>query len=375
MLKHEQRSTEPSGVRRKRRGGSHVRVFLTLAPLAVGLSTLSACDMIQELIGGGGAEVAAEAQAKLEEGDLPGAAADYGALAEEHADNVHVAIGQAYMLLLQGKADEADQVLAAAQEAAGEQAGEIRLRRALVALQASPPDLDAVKTHGTESGLPEGKLLAAEVHLVDLEPDEATALLREVVAGGGVVGETATQYLSMLDSDDQYQAGLAEMTALWALGDREAACKGAEELVKQLRTEDDAKNSALLLWAGRAVSSGLPGVAQSLLDDIDFPPEGQNWRYQATLAMVHIAGGDVEQGANVFRALQAQTEDGSVPLDGLNDALATACGLVEDKDVAKKLVEGVESAAAARCLLEAGAVRKAVGQAPDGPLKTFLENQ
>ncbi len=341
------------------------RAMLRIAPLALALSFGVACDMIPGF-GTPGPEVVEEANQALKDGDWPGAAEQYATLSSEHADSVHVAIGQAYIQLMSGDTTAADATLAAVEEAAGEEVGEIKLRRALVALQAG--DLDAVKLHGAASGLPEGRLLAAEVHLVDLDSDDAAAVLRDLVGTGGAVGQTATTYLEMLD--DQILGGLAEITALWALGDREGACESAEELVKALPDDDDSKADQILLWAGRAATSGQAGVATNLLDDLSFPPSGQAWRVQATRAIIAAAEGD---GEEAIRILDALTEGGA-PADGLADARATACALVTDKAVARRLVGDLESSAAARCLSQAGATKVAPTQAPAGPLKTYLEN-
>ena len=349
-----------------KRTGRVARFAGALSVVALATS-LTACDYLP--FGAAGPEVVEEANNALKSGDLPGAGAQYAQLSTEHADSIHVAIGQAYILLMQGDSDGADATLAAVEESAGEQLPEIKLRRAIVAMRAK--DLDAVKLHGTASGLPEGKLLAAEVHLVDLEGDEAAQIFRDISSAGGAVGETATTYLAMLDSGDQIQAGLAEATALWAIGERESACENAEELVKALPEDDTSKSTQILVWAGRAVTSNKPGVAASLLDDLDFPPEGQAWRVQATRAIIAVAEGDADEGIRIFAALS----EGGAPADGLADARATACALATDKAKARLLVDGLESAAVARCLMQAGADRVAQNQAPDGALKTFLENK
>jgi hypothetical protein len=81
--------------------------------------------------------------------------------------------------------------------------------------------------------------------------------------------------------------------------------------------------------------------------------------------------GESDAGLAMFEGLEADPE---VPADGLADALATACAVAKDPGVAQKLVTGVESAAAARCLMQAGAPG-AGSQAPAGSLKQFLESQ
>mgnify|MGYP001822607111 CR=1 FL=1 len=150
---------------------------------------------------------------------------------------------------------------------------------------------------------------------------------------------------------------------------------GSEDLVRALPADAPDKDEQLLLWAGRAVTSGNPEVARSLLDEVAFPPEGQGWRLQATKAMVFLAEGDTEQAMSIFDALKSGTSSGDVPRDGLDDALATACTLTEDVQIAQKLVEGLESAAAARCLVDAGAPDEALRHAPEGTLRAFLENK
>lgn len=334
----------------------------TGAVLAIGL----ACSGL----GGGPADdhaLVESAESLLQQGDLPAAADEYEKLYAEHPDSVPVAVGFAYVQLLAGDIVGADTTLAAIEPKAGEDVGEIRLRRALVALEAQ--DFDRVEMLGIASELPEGKLLAAEVHLVDLESDKAIALFREVSSAGGVVGETATTYLALLESADQHKASLAEASALWALGDRPGACIAVKESLKALAEDDPDKDALLLLWSGRAVVSGRVDVAKSLLEDV-FPPEGQQWRVQSTQAMIALAEGRVDDARKIFAALR---EDPKVPKTGLEDALATACGVVRDPGIAKELLEGVESAAAARCLAAVGA-DGAAGHAGDGPLKNFVEN-
>src|SRR5690606_4419660 len=120
-------------------------------------------------------------------GNLTGAADAYDALAKEHPEAVNVAIGQSYMQMLAGNFDGADKTLQAAEATAGEAVGEIKLRRALVALRAA--NLDGAKKYGRESEMPAGQVLAAEVHLADAEVDEAIKLLKEARGASGVVGE------------------------------------------------------------------------------------------------------------------------------------------------------------------------------------------
>jgi hypothetical protein len=342
----------------------------------VGLTLLAAtlgCANLQEMLGGGEpTEAIAAADGLAAGGDLPGAYEAYEALAASNPESVRVATGLAYMQMLAGELDAADATLAAVEGVASpEELQQLHLRRALVALRLQ--NLDRIREHGLASDLPEGRLLAAEVLLVDLEREEGTAILRELSGEPGAVGQTASMYVEML-SGEASLADLAEVTALWSLGVRESACEASEDLVKQLPPDYEQKDMMLLLWAGRAVTSGLPNVARSLLDELTFPPPGQEWRLQATQAMIAIASGDTEAGMERFAALQGAAETGELPADGIADAMATACMLAPTPEARAQLVEGMESAAASRCLMEAGDLDGARSIAPPGILKTYLEN-
>jgi len=336
-----------------------VRTLVLAASLASGL----ACS---GLFGADDATLVAPADAMLQKGDLPAASAAYKKLYEEHPTSVGAAVGYSYTQLVGGDIVGADTTLAKIEPIAGDKVGEVRLRRALIALKAQ--DLDRVKVLGLQSGLPEGKLFAAEVHLVDLQPDEAIKLFTELSGAPGVVGDTAKTYLQLLQSSDQHKASLAEASALWALGAHADACESVSKSLEALPEDDPDKQTLMLLWAGRSVVSGKVQIAKNLVEGL-FPPEGQSWRYQSTLAMIKIADGQTQDGLQMFQVLK---QDASVPRQGLDDALATACGLTRDPEVAKKLVDGVESPGAARCLLEAGA--NAADHVSDGPMHSFLEN-
>ncbi len=345
-------------------------------PLAAALLFgMTGCDQIAAFTGGGDTvELTKDADDLLKKGDLPGAAAKYTEIKQAHADGAYANQGEAYALLLQGKYDEADKALVAAEASETAKAdpkvmSEIKLRRALVALRKG--DLDTVKTHGAASGLPVGLVLSAEVYLVDAESDAALKLLKQAAGAGGIAGDTAKTYVAMLESDDPMTQGLAEATALWALGQRGDAVDAAEELVKGLPEEREDKSALLLLWAGRAVTAGKPATATGMLDAMGMPPEGQAWRVEATKAMVAIAEGRDAEGLAIFASL----ESAGAPADGLADAKATAAALAKDKETAKTLVASVESAAAARGLWEAGAPQAAKDAAPGGSLKSWMEAQ
>ena len=185
---------------------------------------------VQGLLGGGGEEAAAAAESTLTSGDLPGAADAYAAAAADNAGHVDVATGHAFSLLMQGDTDGADAALAAAEEGAGDRLGEVKMRRALVALEAG--DLDAVRTHAEASDLPQGKLLAAEVALADGEREEAAGLLKQAAPAGGTVADAANGYLDLIEDSEPLVSGLSGGPG--ALGSRRAQgrrafCGGARQ--------------------------------------------------------------------------------------------------------------------------------------------------
>lgn len=343
------------------------RCFIAVAALSTTLS-LSGCSLVEGMLGGGAEEACAQAEAQLAAGDLPGAADAYAGLASESPTEVCVATGHAYMLLLQGDTDGADGALAAAQDSAGDQAGLVHLRRALVALEAG--NLDSVRQHGEASGLPQGQLLAAEVALADGEREEATPLLESAKAGGGAVGGVAGEYLTLIADPEPLVAGLSEAQALWALGEKKVAVRSVEELVKNLGDDDGNRGEQLLLWAGRAASVGETEVARSLLDALIFPPDGQQWRRVATRAIISCAEGQSEICLTEFERLE-----GNAPSDGLADARATAAVLIAGQDdaAAVKLASPYISNAAARALAEAGDLDAARESAPGGVLSDYLK--
>lgn len=338
-------------------------VFVGVVGLLVG-----GCDTITGLIGGDdGSAAHTAAEASLKSGDLPAAADGWESAQMEHPENVDVASGAAFSLLLKGDPGAADQALAAVEPTAGDRLPEVKMRRALVALEAG--DLDAVGEHGRASGLPAGKLLAAEVALADGESDDAIALFREVKSAGGSLGRLAGDYLERLDDEDMMATGLAEAEALWALGERKVGVETAEALVQGLPEDREEKGELVLLWAGRAVSVGAWETAQGLIDPLTFPPDGQKWRMDAIQAMVYCVQGELDACKAEFDKL-----DRTGPATGVADARATAAYLIAEDhpDAATDLVGSVKSNAAARALLATGDAGMAQQASPGGVLDKYL---
>lgn len=335
----------------------------------LGALSLSGCDAVTNLIGGtDGKAVYAAGEASLRQGDLPAAADQWEQAQVDNPKDVDVATGAAYSLLLKGDTAAADAALAAAEAEAGDRLPELKMRRALVALEAG--DLDAVGEHARASGLPAGKLLAAEVAMADGETDDAKALLDSAENAGGEIGRLAGEYLDLLESDDTMVSGLCEAEALWALGVRKVAVQSADELVRGLPEDLEDKPELLLNWAGRAVSVRESEIAQGLLDPLTFPPEGMKWRMDAVQAMIWCVDGEHDRCQQGFDKI-----DNSGPSAGVADARATAAYLIAEDhpEVAKALVGSIQTNAAARALLATGDASAAKEASPGGVIDNFLD--
>ncbi|MSP54691.1 MAG: hypothetical protein EXR69_03665 [Myxococcales bacterium] len=331
------------------------------------LLMLAGCTVIKGLLVGNSKQTVADADALLKAGDLVAATAKYDeALAKAPAD-VDLAIGASYGHMLMGEGTKADGILAASEPAAQTRLGEIKLRRALLAMREG--DLDKVKEYALASGMPAGKLLAAEADLADGDRDAAKALLEEVKDTPGDLGATATAYLQLMADPNALVGGLSEAQALWALGQRKIAVRSVEDLVRAYADTRDDGSEQLLLWAGRAAAVGETEISTNLLDAISVSPAGQAWRVQATRAINACASGD---GATCTKILD--TIKPIAPADGYLDARATAAMLLAPKDgaTAKALLDGYSGDAVARALAESGDSAGAMNVAADPVFKKQL---
>lgn len=331
------------------------------------LLLLTGCTILQGLLAGDSQKTVSDADGLLKAGDLAGATAMYDAALAKAPADVDLAIGASYGHMLMGDSAKADAILAAAEPGAKERAGELKLRRALLAMKGG--DLDKVKEFASGSNTPAGKLLAAEVNLADGDRDAAKALLEEVKGTPGDLGATATAYLQLMADPNALVGGLSEAQALWALGQRKIAVRSVEDLVKAYAETREDGPEQLLLWAGRAASVGESDISTNLLDAISVSPPGQAWRVQATRAINACAVGD---GATCLKILD--TIKPVAPADGYLDARATAAMLIAPKDgaTAKALLDGYSGDAVARALAESGDSANAVNVASDPVFKMQL---
>jgi tetratricopeptide (TPR) repeat protein len=332
--------------------------------------SLGACSILEQFGIGGDPAVEAVSTAKqtLASGDLPAGTAALEAAYAASPESVDAAIGAAYAAYLEGQYDRAETILSGAAAVDPTRSGEIAVRRALVALATG--DLDQVRTHGEASGMPAGMLLAAEVALADGERDAASTLLQAArAAPDPAISSTAGDYLALMEDGDPIVQGLSEAQALWALGERRVAVRSVEELVKSLTEDRDDKAELLLVWAGRAAAAGESQVASNLVESIDFPPAGQQWRVIATRAIVACTEGDVERCTSLLDGISK-----GAPPAGLADARATAAIMLakHDKVAAARLAGDHPSPSVARALQAAGEGGDAADLAGSGPYAQFL---
>jgi tetratricopeptide (TPR) repeat protein len=330
-------------------------------------STLVACNML-----GGESEdpaqmAVAAADAQLKSGDIARAADAYVAAFAAHPASLDAAIGASFGAYSRGDLAEADRILEQAEAIAGERVGEVKLRRAMVAMRDG--DTDLMREHAEDSNTAAGLVLAAEVALADGEREEATALLDRAAQVSGKIGAVAKGYVDLLKHPDPAVGGLAENYALWALGQREVAVASVEEVVKNLPEDFEGKAVELLVWAGRSASFGETQVASNLLEAIDFPPPGQAWRVLATRAIILCAEGQADACQTLFDSLE-----GKAPADGLQHARATAVIALggEDRDAAVAVLGSGASDAAARAALFLGDPGLAGSLATDSVMKNYI---
>ena len=314
--------------------------------------------------GGGGA---GEGDALLKAGDVTGASSKYEEALTKDATNIDVAIGAAYTRMLAGQYDKADAALAGAEVTAADKLPEIKLRRAIIAMQDG--DLDKVKEHATASGLPAAKLLLAEAELADGNRDVAKGLLEGISGDAGSVGATAKQYLALMADANPLVQGLSETQALWALGQHKVAVRSVEELVKAYAETHDDGGAQVLMWAGRAASIGEADIAWNLIEAVGVPPEGQAWRVEATRGIAWCAQAEAQKCLETFEIVKK-----IAPADGYVDARVTAAAVIAPRDpaTARQLLDGMTGDGAARVLASMGDKAGAAAAASDPVMKKQL---
>jgi len=312
---------------------------------------------------------ASAAAAALAQGDISGAMTLYGELAAFEPGNLEAAIALSYGALLSGDLASADSILSAAEGAAGPALGEILVRRAMVAVERG--DMEAVIQLGRSSGLPAGKLLSGEALLTDSEWGDAEEVFREVSESGGDFGAIADKYLALLGGDGEL-GELAEVTASWSMGNHQWVMETIVDVTSRLPSGWSEDDQEMLLWAGRAVGSGHPGVAASLLDSVRSLPQGQVWRRLATAALIHCARGESGECTSKLDALE-----GEAPPYGLMHARATGAALLGQADSvgAVALLGDSMSNASGSAAYAAGDMSSALRLSPQGLFNDYLRSK
>ena len=336
-----------------------------LAPILVVLLACSCKKEVEE-------EVTLDlgpAVSALRAGDLDVAVQAFQIANTQNPSHVDAAIGASYGYLVAGDYAQADRVLEIAEETARERRGEIQLRRGLLALESG--DLEAMVQHIQELRHPAAVLLLAEYRLTDGDQAGAVDLLNQLRSQEGPYGDLAKNYLDLITDNNPIVAGLAENYALWALGKKGPAVRSVSALLLSVPADQEGRSEDLLLWAGRAATSGEAEVARNLLDGVTEVSEEHLWRVEATRAIALCAEGQATECREMLEALEE-----TAPADGLAHAKATAAGLLgneSDRAVAEALLGEDVSSAAARVALQVGNSELARKLAPSGLLSAYIE--
>lgn len=303
------------------------------------------------------------AKTKLTSGDLPEATQEYQKLLAIDPTNEDAATGAAYMAMLSGDYKAADGYLKAVIDASETPLPDLLMRRALIAQRAQ--DLTSAKSFALESGIDAGKVLAAEISLVDGGVDAAIDLFKQIQDPN--YKEMVAQYLFLIESDDVWLQSLAEAQAQWAIGEKEFAVEDAPASIQRISHESYPQIEDLrLIWASRSLSLKKVEQAKMLLElPFEHLDDSQRWRVGATRAIIICIEQSPENCKLSFTALEE-----SAPPEGYADAKITAAHLVLDDNptLAVELATGFDSASAAMVLDRAGAEKEAIQAAQNSPV-------
>lgn len=309
-----------------------------------------------------------EAQTMLENGQINSANSAYLTILKEDPKQVDAATGAAYVSLLKGDYVKAEELLAGAMENAGEKSGDVSLRRAFVAVEQK--EYSTAQQHALTSKLDLGKILAAEIYLIDGETEEAVKLLEEVSTQPSK--KLAKKYLNLLESDNSWLPSYAEAQASWALKDYELAVRSVGSMLGKLEGVIPNFEEEVLIWASRAAVVGQPEISLSLLElNLDGLSEEQKWRITATKAMASFVEGDIVKGNELLSSLT------DAPAMGIRHMKITTAAVIAEKDeqTAKELLKGLEGTAAAQVYHHIGSNKKATNLVESGMFQKYLEGE
>ena len=310
-----------------------------------------------------------EAQTMLENGQISSANSAYLAILKEDPKQVEAATGAAYVSMLKGDYGKAEELLAEvikSVESAGGNSGDVYLRRAFVVVEQK--EYSVAQQHALASKLDFGKVLAAEIFLIDGETEEAIKLLKNV--SGNPSKKLATQYLTLLESDNSWLPPYAEAQASWALKDYELAVRSVGSMLGKLEGVIPNYEQEVLLWASRAAAVGQPEISHSLLAlNLAGLPDVQKWRVTATRAMASYVEGDIVKGETLLGSLT------DAPARGIQHVKLTTAMIIREKDpeTAQALLKDLDGTSAAQVYHRLGKNKKATSVVESGMFQKYLE--
>ena len=336
----------------------------------IGIGTL----IVLGWIGCGTKDQTAEVNAastQLQQGSFSTAQTSYDAILTADANNVDAAIQAAYVYLLQGQYDKSEAILNAVvtEDAAVQQ--DLQLRKAIVKITAG--QFDQAKDFAQQSNSDFGKIIAAEVSLLDGEVDDAIGFLEGVSSSQYKI--LAKDYLSLLNSEYTALQDLAEAQASWALKEYRLAIDSAETAFDSLKGNEEAKQAMnsredmTLLWASRAVVVGKPEIATKILSTNTKYSSANEWRKESIEAMVLCANNQVDEAVKIFAKLEQ-----NVKHSGLHDAIATAVIIIaEQNGDPTPLLSKLSGNSGALAAWKAGNAQEATNLVDSAIFQRFLE--
>ena len=317
----------------------------------------------------GSADKSAELQnAKqlLATGEFSKANTVYAAIIQEDPQNVDAVIGASYVHLLAGEYDQAEKLLAAVTSSDASVANNILLRRAIIAVRKQ--DFETAQALAKQSNTDFGKILAAEIYLLDTETDEALELLDSVSASEHK--KLVSNYIQLLRHESPWMQSLAESQAAWALRDYKLAVKSASGLLKKVQDDLPNYSEESLIWASRAIALGEAELAQDILNTpgLDIP-SNLVWKKTAIEGMVLCLSGDISGGLSMIASLESV-----VSTAGMQNIYATTAVVMARKNLSSSaLQEKLAGTAGAVALQQLGKMGDAKDVVDSGIFQKFLQ--
>ena len=330
---------------------------------------LLSMGLIINMFACGSADKSAELQnAKqlLANGEFSKANTVYTAIVQEDAQNVEAVIGASYVHFLSGEYDQAEQLLAGVTSSDVSVANDILLRRAIIAVRKQ--DFETAQALAKQSSTDFGKILAAEIYLIDGDAEEAIGLLDGVSSSEHK--KLASNYLQLLRHESDWMQSLAESQAAWALRDYKLAVKSASGLLKKVQDDLPNYSEEALIWASRSIALGEAELAQDILNTpgLDIP-SNLVWKKTAIEGMVLCLSGDINGGLSTLESLETV-----VSQEGMQNIYATTAVVMARKDLSSStLQQKLDGTAGAVALQQLSKVEDAKDVVDSGIFEKFLQ--